>query len=154
MNERKYKIVPSMFLMPILMLMFVVYYLYTVKDAIWEVSIYPKVMGVGIIICLIVIAVQSFSKKSDKSIKDSDDRKLLMKFAFGIMFYLLVMYFFGFIAATIPYLLFNFYMLGYKNFRNSVVICLLFTFITYFLFTKFLFVELFKGIIVGKILGN
>jgi len=131
---------------------FTLYYLYSVNDAYWEVSVYPKILCTLLIICMMILFVSSVKKQKVTSSQDKVQKngsKMLPYFGTGIISLLLMIFVFGYLPAIMIYLFLNLKFLGVQNNKLIIGITLFFSISLYYVFNNLLYVRLPQGLFFG-----
>ena len=118
---------------------------------------YPRLLIYIILVMTISVIVMEFLKnkkvnsvKSEES-SDSDnaskrEKALTLKFISAIVLYALVLKVLGFVIATALFLISSMTVLGYKNYKNMIILTVFVTAIIYFGFSSILNVRFPSGI--------
>lgn len=118
---------------------------------------YPRLLIYIILFMTVSLIISEFIKNkkvgTEKS-EDSCDNKnaskreitLTLKFILAIVLYSLLLKVLGFVIATVLFLISAMMILGYKNYKNMVILTVIITAIVYFGFTNILNVRFPSGI--------
>lgn len=96
---------------------------------------FPEIVSIGLIICGIILAIQSIGKmeKTKKMYSANSLRDILILIFLSLLYVYLVSYL-GFLYLT-PFLMFaTMYLFGYRKIPYAIVISIIFTLLVYYVF--------------------